>query len=569
MTDTTLLSVEVPQKTKSDKQLQEFENAKELFSKLFIKTEDWKSLADYIINILNQTSSQYNSDNAEDNDNNTEHRRVAIEEISKLKNLVEDCNIPLTTETFISLLRRHLQAKTISYEGKPLDGIQVLGILETRNLDFENVIILSMTDANFPGNHTNQASLIPYNLRYAYEMPTPEQHEAMYAYYFYRLLQRAKRVHMLYCSCANEKSTGECSRYIYQLDFEYGGIEKRSLGVDLSIGETSAIEVKKDDNIMEALMQYTGRRDQNAKDKLPTFSPTALFRYVECPLKFYFASIAKLHLLNEFDDKIDSLTLGKIIHKSMENLYERHKIVGMRNPKESIEALRKDSIIKPIVDEAIGEILYNNANTTTKDYTGDTLLVRDIIIKYIKDGILAHDAKRDDYTVSGLEKEIKCGFMTSKGVIVNFQGIADRIDTLADGTKQIIDYKSGYKPHLEFNGFDNLFNGNNEQRISNIFQTLLYSMIVNRSENVDVKPSLFYAACMVDNLDYSPYIWIIEKEGHNIIERYTQVSKQFEEKLRGVLDELFDQEKPFTQVGDKKFCKLCDYNKICKRDDPS
>ena len=122
-----------------------------------------------------------------------------------------------------------------------------MGILETRNVDFENVILLSMNDDNFPGNHVAQSSFIPYNLRAAYELPTPEHHEGVYAYYFYRLIQRAKSVHMLYCSHADDKSTGEPSRYIYQLDYESGfDVRRIEVGVDVNLAETAPIEVAKD-----------------------------------------------------------------------------------------------------------------------------------------------------------------------------------------------------------------------------------------------------------------------------------------------------------------------------------
>ena len=147
---------------------------------------------------------------------------VIAEQVTKLRNSLDECDIDLTAEVYTSLLRRHLQTLRIPFEGEPLEGIQIMGILETRNLDFENVIILSMNDDNFPGNHMAQASFIPCNLRAAYELPTPEHHEGVYAYYFYRLIQRAKTVHMLYCSHADDKSTGEPSRYIYQLDYESG-----------------------------------------------------------------------------------------------------------------------------------------------------------------------------------------------------------------------------------------------------------------------------------------------------------------------------------------------------------
>ena len=547
--------------------------AKTLLSKLFVHVKQkeeqdkdsvdnksWNRLAEYITDILN-TISEYNhtEDSGDGRDRNSEHRLLAIEEITKLANMIERCNIPLSIDTFVSLLRRHLQTVSIPYEGKPLDGLQVLGILETRNLDFKNVIILSMTDANFPGNHTNQASLIPYNLRYAYDMPTPEQHEAMYAYYFYRLLQRAKRVHMLYCSRADEKSTGECSRYIYQLDFEYGGIEKRTLGVDLSIEDETSIVVEKRGEVMEALMRYT---DNNLK---PRLAPTALFKYVECPLKFYFSSIAELRTRNELTDKMDALAIGDIVHKTMETLYKKHDIVGKLNPMSDIEKLRNSEIVEPVVDMVIGKILYKNPNATIDDFSGDTQLVREIIIKYIIDGIMYYDTKRSGFTVTNLEEEIAYRHETKHGLKVKLFGIADRIDTLSDNTKQIIDYKSGYKPHLEFSSIDSLFDGTPEQRISNVFQTLLYSMIVHKNDNIDTKPSLFYASQMLLKDEYSPLLKLTDINPPQEITNYAMVSERYEERLKELLDELFDSETPFKQVENRDACTRCDYNRICKR----
>lgn len=156
----------------------------------------------------------------------------------RLRNSLDACDIELTTSIYTSLLRRHLQTVRIPFEGEPLEGVQVMGILETRNLDFRNVVLLSMNDDNFPGNRVAQSSFIPYNLRAAFDLPTPAHHEGVYAYYFYRLVQRAERVYMLYCAHADEKTTGEQSHYIYQLDFETAHRLRRvEVGVDVNLAE--------------------------------------------------------------------------------------------------------------------------------------------------------------------------------------------------------------------------------------------------------------------------------------------------------------------------------------------
>ncbi len=525
----------------------------ELLSLIFTSIGDWQSLGRYLINAI-EAIMQRLPEHAHDQH---EHLRIMSEEITKTMHSAESCTVKIPNNVFISLLRRHLQTVTIPYKGEPLEGIQVLGILETRNVDFKNVIILSMTDANFPGNHTEQASFIPYSLRYAYDMPTPEQHEAMYAYYFYRLIQRAERVNMLYCSRADEKSTGECSRYIYQLDFESPyRVEKRTVGVDLTIDNDSVIEVAKGKAEMEALMRYA---DANTEDYL---SPTALFRYVECPIKFYFASIAHLRTHDELSDKIDALGFGDILHKAMELLYKRNNIVNTKNPMQIIKGLQSESIVESVVDEAIGMTLYKDAQVTAKEFSGDTLLVRDIIVKYILRGIIRYDKDRDGFTVTALEKKIHHKYDISSGLSIKLSGIADRIDTLPDGTLQVIDYKSGYQPHLEFNSIETLFTGSAKQRISNIFQTLLYSMVLHKNEGVNTMPSLFYASRMIND-SYSPII----KELDNKIDItcYSLVANDFEARLKALLDELFDPSTPFRQVEDRDTCTRCDYNRICRR----
>ena len=145
---------------------------------------------------------------------------------------------------------------------------------------------------------------------------------------------------------------------------------------------------------------------------------------------------------------------------------------------------------------------------------------------------------------------------------MNLFGRADRIDERADGTLQIIDYKSGNVPHLEFNGVEGLFRGEAKERISNIFQTLLYSMMLNKSHGVESMPTLYFASKMLGE-DYSPNI--VDKSSGEVVERYTAIAEDFERELSNVLEELFDYDKPFVQCEDVDMCKYCDYKSICRR----
>lgn len=526
-----------------------------LLSTIFsCKCDDWKTLSQYIYRILSTLLDTQQDMSVE----HFEYLNIVHEEIRKTTLSLESCDIDTPLEVYTSLLRRHLQGVTIPFEGEPIEGLQIMGILETRNIEFKNVVILSMTDANFPGNRTEQPSFIPYSLRLAYGMPTPEEHEAMYAYYFYRLIQRAERVDMLYCARADEKSTGEQSRYIYQLEYESPySIEKQSVGVDLKLEDAKPITVAKGEKEMAILNRYL------TPDSGYTLSPTALFRYVECPLKFYFATVAHIKTPDEISSKIDALTFGNILHETMQMLYTPLlAIKDVKDVKGEIEKLYNKSIVEQAVDKTIARLLQGNESATIEEFSGDTLLVRDIIIKYIYDGIMRYDSSREEFTIAGLEDPVESCYPISNSRAVNISGRADRIDRLKDGTLQIIDYKSGNKPHLEFNGMQALFNGAPQERISNIFQTLLYSMMLHREHKRESCPSLFYASQMLSK-EYSPFI--VDKGGNGKIEKYSDVSQVFEQELTRVFEELFNPDIPFGQVEDADACTYCDYKKICRR----
>ena len=519
----------------------------EILSVIFRKHNDWLSLAKYLLEVLGLVGSKL----SELDKMHAEYINIAYDEISKTMLSIQQCNKEIKGDIFVSLIRRHLQTVTIPYEGEPLEGIQIMGILETRNIDFENVIILSMTDTNFPSDKTGQSSFIPYNLRAAYGLPTPEQHEAMYAYYFYRLVQRAKSVSMLYCSRADDKSTGECSRYIYQLEYESPySIKHQSVGVDLSVESVEPIVVEKGDYEQQILSRYLKPGGEHS------LSPTALFRYIECPMKFYLHSVAKLKPKDEISDTIDALTFGSILHLTMEALYAEFE--NKPNPMAEIEKKRKRSIVEAAVDKTIQDILH----VDSKSFSGDTILVRDIIIKYIMRGIMRYDAASEGFTIKGLEKNVACSYPISNGRTVNISGIADRIDILPNNKIQIIDYKSGNTPHLEFNGLSNLFRGPARERISNIFQTLLYAMILNRNEGLESMPTLYFASKMLSD-DYSPKI--LDKQNGEHVECYSSYAEEFENELTTVLNELFDFSTPFKQTEDSDACTFCDFKTICRR----
>lgn len=523
--------------------------------RLFRRAEEWRALSEWLLATLDEVARlPFEGDDVR---RRREFLAVLSEEIVKLRNTLEECDIELSMETYVSLLRRHLQTLRVPFEGEPLEGIQVMGILETRNLDFEHVILLSMHDDNFPGSFAAQSSFIPYNLRAAYDLPTPEHHEGVYAYYFYRLIQRARTVHMLYCSHADEKSTGEPSRYIRQLDYESGfEVHHVEVGVDVNLVENAPIEVAKEGSVMEALERFVD------PESPVTLSPTAFFRYVACPLRFYFHSVAGLRVDDDVAEEVDAPMFGTILHAAVEQLYGR--VRDELHPGETLRALMRSGEVERAVEASINENYLGDASASAEEYTGNLLLIREIVVRYLRDGVMAYDAANDRFTVTGLEEKVRYDFPFEAGgrsLGMKFAGIADRIDRLDDGSLRVVDYKTG-TPHLEFDGLESLFRGKGKQRLSNILQTLLYSMMLRHVRGSDAVPQLYYVRQM-HRSDYSPLL--TDRELGVRGAPYSLYEGRFEELVRETLAELFDPTQPFRQCADTDTCRFCDFNVICRR----
>ena len=521
---------------------------------IFRPKHSWQELSDWMLEVLEAVARvPYEG---EDSERRVEFLSVTATEIHKLRNLIEQCEIPIEQPVYCSLLRRHLQTLRIPFRGEPLQGIQVMGILETRNLDFRRVVILSMTDNNFPGDHLQQGSFIPYSLRAAFDLPTPEHHEGVYAYYFYRLIQRAEEVTMLYSSRADEKSTGEPSRYLRQLDYESPHtLHHAEVGVDVNLVPPEPIVVRKEP-IFGALLRYV-----NANSKA-TLSPTALYRYVACPLRFYFHSVAGLRTEDMVAEEVDAPMFGTILHAAAQALYKR--IEGVQNPGEMLNALARSGEVERAVDGSIATNYLNRESVPKEEYPGNLLLVRDIVIRYLKRGVMAYDAAHDDFAVVGREEKVDYAFpFTSAGASfeLKLSGIADRIDRLNNGLLRVVDYKTG-TPHLEFKGVEALFYGEARERQSNTLQTLLYAMMLSHSRGCDVLPTLYYVRNM-HREEYSPLLVDMERKESGLT--YRHYADEFETLLGKLLDELFNPSIPFRQTEDENACTYCDFKLLCKR----
>ena len=523
---------------------------------IFTTVSSAEGLIEYIDNALKQILALTEA---------REENRVEIEYIVRIStalrqllNMVRSCNIELTIKLCTSLIRRHLQSVRVPFEGEPLEGLQIMGILETRNLDFKNVIILSMSESNFPGTKITDNSYIPYSLRFAYNMPTQEHHQGVYGYYFYRLIERAERVWLLYSSTPDEKGSGEPSRYIRQLQYESGlPIEFVKVVSTVNVVRSEPITIQKDSRAMQVLEGYTSGEKR--------LSPTALSTYVQCPMRFFYRYVAGLKVADPLEEGLDNKDFGNIFHTAAELLYT--ELIGKGDTLHSLLQIT-DNQIAQAVDRAIADVCFGGADIESITLTGELSIVRRIVIRYLKHNLIAYDVANHDFTVYDLEKTFSYPFAfesAGKELEITLEGRADRIDTLADNSLRIIDYKTG-EEHLYFAGFEALFNGKASQRQSNTINTLMYAMIASRRYNCDVQPALYYLRDM-NQAEYSPLLRVGQGRGRGAepIVRYSAVAEPFEAEVFNALSTLFDPSVPFCQAEDENSCNNCDYAKLCNR----
>ncbi|MBO7342908.1 MAG: PD-(D/E)XK nuclease family protein [Alistipes sp.] len=534
---------------------QEFFNVHESLSVIFSPAERYSSLSKYLLQALNTVAQLIPE--GEEQSRQISYLSLIADNISDLDNVIKDCQIELSNSIYTSLLRRHLQSVRIPFSGEPLQGLQVMGILETRNIDFRNVILLSASDDNFPGKIGSASSFIPYNLRAAYVIPTPEHHESVYAYYFYRLLQRAERIDILYCSHADEKSTGEQSRYIYQLDYESPyTVHRTNVGVDVALDQPTERIIEKRGRIAEALQRYVCADGTRAERRL---SPSAFSQYISCPMRFYLSAIARIKSSDTLSEDVDHPMFGNILHSAMQRLYS--PLAGVANPATDLEHLLSSHKVERAVKDAIDKEYLNKENADQSEYTGTLLLVRDIITKYIRQGIIPYDKRHNDFAVKSCEEKIYTPFTLSNSQQVEIGGIADRIDSLDSGALRVVDYKTG-RAHLKASTIEDIFEGEKRDEMKYLFQTMLYSMVLHHSLSREVVPSLYYARDM-NQPSYSPRLII---DGQEVT--YSAFAAEFEKLLRQKLDELFDLHTPFKCCPEQesgKICAYCDFKTICKR----
>lgn len=473
-------------------------------------------------------------------------------QIQNLQNTFEEEHIEPEKKLYMQIISKVISGITIPFSGEPLEGLQLMGLMETRMLDFKHVILLSANEGILPKT-TLPSSFIPYNLRVGFRLPTPEQQDALFAYYFYRLLQRSKNVKILYTSGIKGMNGGEMSRFLYQIKYESGlPIRENNFQNQISTQKNKEIVIPKTEEILNALHIY---RQSGEK----ALSPSALNTYIDCPLKFYFRYIAKIEEQEEITEELDHRLLGIIFHECSQSLY-----ATIPNGKVTVEAIDKlqqnDSLIDKYIREAY--LKFFDARTSRLLDSGSNELVLNVIKKYIKE-MLRYDKKICPFQMIAMENRFYVPIdieTDGKPQTVFIGGFIDRADRTEEGIR-VIDYKTG-SDTTSFKNIESVFDPSNPTRNKAAFQTMLYCLMYDYTcpSDYPLIPGI-YSTKQLFGKDYDFRL----KCDNTPIGNFRHFEEEFRSHLKALLASLFSPALPFRQTADDKKCKNCSYAGICRR----
>lgn len=470
--------------------------------------------------------------------------------IQNLKNtFAEECIQP-DDKLYLQIISKIINGISVPFSGEPLEGLQLMGLMETRMLDFKNLIILSANEGILPKNSVI-SSFIPYNLRVGFKLPTPEHQDALFAYYFYRLLQRAKNIKILYSSTAKGLNSGEMSRFLYQIKYESGlPVTETNFQNQISTQNNKAIEIPKNEDIIHLLNQYTVSDER-------TISPSALNTYMECPLKFYFKYIARIKEKEEIAEELDHRLLGNIFHECSQSLYAT--IPDGRVTAEAIGAILKNNAL---IDEHIRNAYLNVYDLKISQLidSGSNDLILDIIKKYIRE-MLSYDQKICPFRLVAMEEKFSVPVSICENKLQVFVGgFIDRVDQTDSGIR-VIDYKTG-ADNSTFKSVPSLFDKENTTRNKAAFQTMLYCLMFGHQTQSDAPliPGI-YSTKLLFGKDYNYRL----KCDKDYITDFNQYKEEFCGNLVVLLEEIYAPQQPFRQTANLQKCRTCPYSSICLR----
>lgn len=517
-------------------------------------------------------------------------------------------NIEPGEKNYFVLVERIFSVLNLNFSGTPLSGIQIMGVLETRDLDFDNVIVMSANERVFPRRHLLR-SIIPPNLRAGYGLPTAADIESQYGYFLFRLLNCARRAYFVYDSRVGQAGSGEITRYLLQLChiLPKGKVHHRQLLPKLQMSQPRKFELPKDDFVRSRLKVFNSDPSQGGG----YLSPSALKHYLACPLMFFLGSICGFKDDDEVTPYISASTYGTIVHAVMQEIFEKRKdIIITKAVIDDILKEKTSNEIKSLVSTKINQIYYNNRYEKGgyNAMPGEGQLMSDFITMLIKRQ-LEKERTKTPFVFKAAEFEFKYRWNISNDTALNFKGIIDRIDLINNPGDELpddsmerynklrfIDYKTG-NDKRNATSVGHLFDSDPQKRNDAIFQLLTYAhafecmvrdnptdALVNRKvhfadntqfdwirraepSNRGIKPEIYLIRkSFTDDID--PNVDQIKVGGRTAQPLQSHLQDEvatFMEKLEKIICQIFDDRTPFVQAENQSNCSYCDFLKLCDR----
>lgn len=490
--------------------------------------------------------------------------------LNRLSGLISSGDLVIDLNTLQRLLAQMVQSTTIPFHGEPAIGIQIMGVLETRNIDFDHVLLLSCNEGNMPKG-VKDTSFIPYTIRKAYNLTTIDNKVSIYAYYFHRLLQRAGDITIVYNNSTSDTNTGEMSRFMLQLLVESNHHIKR---FTLQSGQTPVIRnrmpIEKTPQMMGLLRRIYDKNQHPEGVSRPLLTPTAVNRFMRCQLQFFYNYVCGLREPNEVDEEqIDNRIFGNIFHDASQRIYELLMQRSNRIQAGDIRRLLDSKIdIELAVDEIFRKQLKNAGKNimSPKDYNGLQLINREVIIRYLR-RLLEIDLRIAPFEILGLETDVYDDWEIHMGndtFTTTIGGRIDRLDCVNDGGGEyirVVDYKTGSRRTGSLPDVEAIFDPANIAKHSDYYlQTFLYSILVSRKGRrpLPVSPALLYIQ-HAGSEDYDPRLCF----GKERITDIRHDEEIFISMLKDKINEIFDVSHPFTPTNDDTVCANCPYTQIC------
>ncbi len=466
--------------------------------------------------------------------------------------------LDMSMDTLMRLIRQFAASNSLPFVGEPLAGLQVMGMLETRGLDFENLIITSFNEGVFP-RRSSHNSFIPYNLRKAFGLPTAEHQDALAAYQFYRLIHRAKRVFLLYDSRTEGFQTGEVSRFAHQLRYHYGvSIKECSMTFDVSFSSPAVLKVGKSAKVIRKLERFLSS-GEDAK----ALSPSSINIYLDCPLQFYLSKVEGMTEAPEVAESIEENMFGTLFHAVVEYTYAPYKGKLMQ-PADFDRLMNDQAGLDRNIVKAFAVHYFKRDERTPVTLEGNNLLVAHVLKKYVR-RLLEIDKKEAPFRYLASEELCRLRYPLTDGVRhVNLKGYIDRVDE-KEGKLRIVDYKTG-SGSLDFKSVESLFDSQLEKRPKHVLQTFFYGLFYKeKAKGKPIVPSIYYMRDMFkDNfkthLSYHP-----AREQEYAVNDFADYEEEFRNCLSACLEEIFDPTVPFIRSENTKPCQYCPHRSICNR----